>query len=54
MSREQIVENALEIVGTVLIVVGLALWSVPVALVVAGAAVLLMAHPIRIPRRWRS
>lgn len=36
--------------GAVLVVAGVALWSIPVALVVAGLAVLLIAHPIPIRR----
>lgn len=35
----------LEVVAVVLIVGGVAMWSLPVALVVAGVAVLLIAHP---------
>ncbi|WP_292729631.1 hypothetical protein [Microbacterium sp. UBA837] len=42
----------LDILGALLIVAGVALWSIPVALVVAGVAVLLAAHPITV-RGWR-
>lgn len=41
-----------EALGAVLIVWGVALWSAPVALIVAGIAVLLTVH--RIPVRWRQ
>jgi len=46
--------TVLEVVGAVLIIAGVAWWSIPVGLIVAGAAVLLMAHPIEIPGRWRQ
>lgn len=48
------VTAALELTAAVLVVVGVALWSIPVALVIAGAAVWLAAHPVTLPRRWRS
>tara|TARA_R100000365_G_C2745286_1_gene74089 strand:- start:311 stop:514 length:204 start_codon:yes stop_codon:yes gene_type:complete len=42
--------TVLDLVGAALIVAGIALWSVPVALVVAGLLVLVAAHPL--PSRW--
>ncbi|UUE19333.1 hypothetical protein [Microbacterium sp. J1-1] len=47
---ERIRATLLDAAGAALIVAGLALWSIPVALVVAGVAVLLIAHPIPIRR----
>lgn len=44
--------SVLEVVGSLLIVGGVAMWSVPVALILAGVALLLIAHPI--PLRWKS
>lgn len=46
------VSTILDAAAALLIVGGVALWSIPVAMVVAGLAVLLIAHPITI-RRWR-
>lgn len=43
--------NVLELLGAVLIVVGVALVAVPAAFVVAGVALLLIAHPVTIPKR---
>lgn len=40
----------LDALGAVLIVAGIALWSVPVALIAAGVAVLLIVHPIPVRR----
>lgn len=48
------VTDALELTAVVLVVVGVALWSIPVALIIAGVAVWLVAHPVTLPRRWRS
>ncbi|MEV7874517.1 hypothetical protein [Microbacterium sp. NPDC089188] len=45
-------DEVLEVIGVALIVAGLAMWSPPVALIVAGVAVLLVVHPL--PSRWRS
>lgn len=50
--RAERISTILDAVAALLIVGGVALWSIPVALVVAGLAVLLIAHPIPI-RRWR-
>lgn len=43
--------EVLEVLGVLLIVAGLALWSLPVAFVVAGVAVLLSVHPLPVGRR---
>jgi len=45
--------TVLDIIGAGLVVAGIALWSIPVAVVVAGVAVLLIAHPIPIRRARR-
>ncbi len=50
--RRERVSTVLELAGAALIVAGVALWSVPVALVVAGVLCLLVAHPI--PRWWEK
>jgi len=42
--------TALDIAGAALVVAGIALWSIPAALIVAGLAALLAAHPIL--ARW--
>jgi len=43
--------TALDIAGAALVVAGIALWSIPAALIVAGLASLLAAHPILV-KRW--
>ena len=42
---------ALELAGAVLVVAGVAMWSVAVALIVAGLALLLAAHPLPVVSR---
>lgn len=49
-ARAELVSTGLDVLGSGLVVAGISLWSVPVALVVAGIAVLLAAHPITIRR----
>ncbi|REC98338.1 hypothetical protein DEU35_1438 [Microbacterium sp. AG157] len=44
-------DDLLEALGVLLIVVGVAMWSLPVALIIAGIAVLLIVHPLPIRRR---
>lgn len=44
-------EDLLEALGVLLIVVGVAMWSPPVALIIAGVAVLLIVHPLPVRRR---
>lgn len=44
------VTTVLELVGAACIVAGIGFWSIPAALIVAGAGLLLAAHPIRL---WR-
>lgn len=46
LRRQRRVSTVLDVAGALLVVAGVALWSVPVALVVAGVGVLLAAHPI--------
>jgi hypothetical protein len=48
--RAERITTVLDGAGAILVVAGVALWSIPVALVVAGLAVLLIAHPIPIRR----
>lgn len=43
-------DAVLDAAGAALVVAGIALWSIPAALIAAGAAVLLIAHPITIRR----
>lgn len=45
-------EELLEVLGIGMIVTGVAMWSVPVAFIVAGVSVLLIVHP-PLPARWR-
>lgn len=42
--------TVLDVLGAGLIVAGVALWSAPVAFVVAGVFLLIAAHPL--PPRW--
>lgn len=51
--RAAIWEAVLELLGAGLIVAGVALWAPPLAFVLAGIAVLLIAHPLPITR-WIS
>ncbi|MDQ1111172.1 hypothetical protein QE418_000620 [Microbacterium testaceum] len=44
-------DDLLEALGVLLIVVGVAMWSLPVALIIAGIAVLLIVHPLPVRRR---
>ncbi|KAA9110175.1 hypothetical protein [Microbacterium rhizomatis] len=45
-------QDVLEVVGMLLIVVGIGLWSLSAGLIAAGLALLLVVYPA-IPRRWR-
>ena len=49
-ARDEILSTFLDLVAAGLIVFGVALWSVPVALILAGLAVLLATHPLPIGR----
>lgn len=44
-------DDLLEALGVLLIVAGVAMWSLPVALIIAGVAVLLIVHPLPVRRR---
>ena len=46
-------KTILEAIGALLIVVGIALVSIPLALIAAGGFVLLAAYPIKIPKRGK-
>jgi len=50
---KSLLQSLAEGVGAALIVAGIALWSIPAALIAAGIGVLLIAHPIptRGPKR---
>lgn len=50
---KEIRSTVLDASGAALVVAGVALLSIPVAFIVAGLAVLLIAHPITVRRRDR-
>ncbi|KQR91296.1 MAG: hypothetical protein J0I33_00080 [Microbacterium ginsengisoli] len=48
--RKERIASGFELIGIALVVVGIALWAPPVALIVAGLGCFVIAHPI--PRWW--
>jgi hypothetical protein len=49
--RTELLTTVLEVVGIALIVVGISLWSIPVALIVAGIGALAASYAIK---PWRG
>lgn len=49
----KVLTSVAEAVGAALIIAGIACWSIPAALIAAGLAVLVIAHPLPVRGRAR-